>query len=165
MIKNEPSRHFPSLCKHHLRLMNEYSCLIQTLVLNKGRESLKRQTAPPLIHRQITFIHPEWQCLCVWWCFMWCIADVHKRQNFIFLWTSICTCETVWDSGVKDTEGGSDHILTAVPADAASCYWNLAGDLKLFTHFPLNPPVLVEHARVWVCVNKGWVGVLWASQR
>lgn len=45
-----------------------------------------------------------------------------------------CVCGT--DDGVKGGEGGSDHILAAVPADTASCRWNLAGDLKLFTHFP-----------------------------
>ena len=56
------------------------------------------------------------------------------------------------DGGVKDSEG-SDHILTAVPADAASYYWNLAGDLKLFTHFPSNPPALVERVCACMCVH------------
>lgn len=30
---------FPSLCQHLLSLMNEYSYLIQTLLLNKGWEN------------------------------------------------------------------------------------------------------------------------------
>lgn len=55
----------------------------------------------------------------------------------------------------RTAKGCSDNILPAIPADAASWYWNLAGDLKLFTHFPWNPPALVERVAecVFVCVK------------
>lgn len=61
-------------------------------------------------------------------------------EHCILLYTrrslDACTCVCGTDGSVKGGEGGSDHILAAVPADTASCRWNLAGDPKLFTHLP-----------------------------
>lgn len=72
------------------------------------------------IHRNIWTKHLAVSHMCVF------------TYSSLHVFVSLCGT----DGKVKDSESCSDHILTAVPADAASCYWDLAGDLKLFTHFP-----------------------------
>lgn len=122
--------------------MNEYSCLIQTPPLNEGGERPRNRSSsasdatdgrardqvyvyPASVAttgRAETLTQPQ------------STAPEHRilLQTGRSLYARACVCGT--GGGVKDGEGGSDHIL--VPADTASCRWNLAGDLKLLTHFP-----------------------------
>lgn len=147
--------------------MNEYSCLIQTLLLNKGRPCNRYRFASDVVTaiRQhfyylaeigLIFILSLLCVMCLWFITQMANKVMHHLytqknldntfccEPYVFMHSSVhvCMCVIVCgtDGGVKDSEGCSDHILSA---DAASWYWNLAGDLKLFTHFPWNPPVFV----------------------